>query len=73
MDEDRVKGSVKQAVGTALEDPQTIRLKIRHYQEVLKLGRQTAEARGRVIDLLAEAHAQLPFAEGAKSRGNRWE
>jgi hypothetical protein len=41
------------------EDPQIIRLNIRRYQELLKLDRHTAETRQRVIELLAEAQAQL--------------
>jgi len=45
------------------EDPEIIRLNIRHYQELLKL-RSTTETRQQVLKLLAEAHAQL--AESAK-------
>jgi hypothetical protein len=41
------------------EDAEIIRLNIRHYQELLKLDRHTAETRQRLIELLAEAHAQL--------------
>jgi hypothetical protein len=48
------------------EDPQIIGLYIRHYQELLKLDRHTAETRQHLIELLAEAQAQLPLAE---SRG----
>jgi hypothetical protein len=40
-----------------------IRLNIRHYQELLKLDRHTAETRQRLIDLLAQAQAQLPAAD----------
>ncbi len=53
------------------EDAHIIRLNIRHYQELLRLGRHTAETRQRVIELLAEAQAQLPFAQAAPSRQNR--
>lgn len=53
------------------EDPQMIRLNIRHYQELLKLDRHTIETRQRLIELLAEAQAQLPFAESAMSSRNR--
>jgi hypothetical protein len=53
------------------EDPRIIELNIRHYQELLKLGRHTAETRRRLIELLAEAQAQLPFATTAISSGNR--
>ena len=42
------------------EDPRIIELNIQHYQELLKLDRHTAETRQRLIDLLAEAQAQLP-------------
>jgi len=45
------------------EDLNIIRLNIRHYQELLKLDRHTAETRQRVIELLAEARAQLPVAK----------
>jgi hypothetical protein len=54
-----------------MEDPQIIRLNIRHYQELLKLGRHTAETHQRVIELLAEAQAQLPFASAATTSRNR--
>jgi len=54
-----------------LEDPQIIRLNIRHYQELLKLDRHTAETRARLIELLADAQAQLPFASSAASTRNR--
>jgi len=47
------------------EDPQIIRLNIRHYQELLKLDRHTAETRSRLRELLAEAEAQLLFARTA--------
>jgi hypothetical protein len=53
------------------EDAQIIHLNIRHYQELLKLDRHTAETRQRLIELLAEAQAQLPFASGAISNRNR--
>ena len=56
-----------------LEDPKILRLNILHYQELLKLERHTAETRARLIELLAEAQAQLPFASAAAvSSGNRW-
>jgi hypothetical protein len=53
------------------EDPQIIRLNIQHYQELLKLDRHTTETRQRLIELLAEAQAQLPFASAAMSARNR--
>jgi hypothetical protein len=50
-------------VGTAMmEDPEIIRLNIRHYHELLKL-HCTAETRFRVMELLAEAQSQLHSAE----------
>lgn len=49
------------------EDPQIIRLNIRHYQELLKLHRHTAETRQRVTKLLAEAQAQLRVANAPAS------
>jgi hypothetical protein len=49
------------------EDAEIVRLHIRHYQELLKLARHTAETRRRLIELLAEAAAQLPSAAGEKS------
>jgi len=55
-----------------LEDPQILRLNIRHYQELLKLDRHTVDTRARVIELLAEAQAQLPLASAAMSSRNRW-
>jgi hypothetical protein len=45
-----------------MEDAEIIRLNIRHYQELLKLDRHTDETRQRLIELLAEAQAQLPSA-----------
>jgi hypothetical protein len=54
-----------------MEDPLIIQLNIRHYQELLKLDRHTAETRRRLIELLAEAQAQLPFARAATRSGNR--
>jgi hypothetical protein len=53
------------------EDANIIRLNIQHYQELLKLGRHTAETRQRLVELLAEAQAQLPFASAAMSSRNR--
>jgi hypothetical protein len=46
-----------------MEEPEIIRLNIRHYQELLKLDRHTAETRQRLIELLADAQAQLPLAQ----------
>jgi hypothetical protein len=54
-----------------MEDPRIIELTIRHYQELLKLDRHTEETRQRLIELLAEAQAQLPFATAANSDRNR--
>jgi hypothetical protein len=54
-----------------MEDPQIIRLNIQHYQELLKLDRHTVETRQRVIELLAEAQAQLPFASAIMTSRNR--
>lgn len=53
------------------EDPHMIELTIRHYQELLKLDRHTEETRRRLIELLAEAQAQLPFASAAMANRNR--
>jgi hypothetical protein len=50
------------------EDPRIIELTIRHYRELLKLDCHTAETRQRLIDLLAEAEAELPVANAAMSR-----
>jgi hypothetical protein len=50
------------------EDPTIIELNIRHYQELLKLDRHTAETRQRLIELLAEAQAQLPASVTASSQ-----
>ena len=44
------------------EDPRIIELNIRHYQELLKLDRHTPETRRRVMELLAEAQAELAAA-----------
>jgi len=52
------------------EDPRIIELTIRHYQELLKLDRHTAETRQHLIDLLTEAEAQLPVATAAMSQQN---
>jgi len=54
-----------------MEDAQLIRLNIQHYQELLKLDHHTAEIRQRVVELLAEAQAQLPFVSAAMSSRNR--
>jgi hypothetical protein len=53
-----------------IEDARMIQLDIRHYQELLKLKRHTAETRQRVIDLLRDAQARLPAAaaQGMASR-----
>jgi hypothetical protein len=53
------------------EDVDIIRLTIRHYQELLKLDRHTGETRQRLIELLAEAQAQLPFASAAMCSRSR--
>jgi hypothetical protein len=54
------------------EDPRIIELNIQHYQELLKLDRHTVETRRRLIELLAEAQAQLPAASAvAMSSRNR--
>ena len=45
-----------------MEDPEIIRLNIRHYQALLKV-HCTAEAREQVTKLLAEVKALLPLAE----------
>jgi hypothetical protein len=52
-----------------MEDPEIIRLNIRHYQHLLTL-HPTAETRQRVIKLLAEAQTNLPLAE-AEARNQR--
>jgi hypothetical protein len=54
-----------------MEDPRIIELNIRHYQELLKLDRHTGETRQRLVDLLAEAQAQLPAASAAMSSRTR--
>ena len=54
-----------------IEDARIIELNIRHYQELLKLDRHTAETRQRLINLLAEAQAQLPFAGDEIPNQNR--
>jgi hypothetical protein len=51
------------------EDPEIIRLNIRHYQELLKLN-GTAYTRDQVLKLLAAAQAELPTAE-AETRSRR--
>jgi hypothetical protein len=48
-----------------IEDPDIIRLNIRHYQELIKLKGISDEARQRIVSLLSEAEAQLPFARQA--------
>jgi hypothetical protein len=53
------------------ENPQILRLNIRHYQELLKLDRHTVETRQRLIELLAEAQAQLPLTQGRVRPENR--
>ena len=47
------------------EDLRLIELSIRHYEELLKLDRHTGETRRHLLELLAEAHAQLPAAAAA--------
>ena len=54
-----------------MEDPQMLRLNIRHYQELLKLDRHTPETRRRLVELLAEAQVQLPLASAAMCSRNR--
>jgi hypothetical protein len=49
------------------EDPEIIRLVIRHYQELLRLDRHTAETRQRLIELIAEAQTQLAPANATPS------
>ena len=49
-----------------LDDPEIIRLNIRHYEALLKL-HCTADTRQQVMKLLAEARAQLSDAEGTGS------
>jgi hypothetical protein len=49
------------------EDTEIIRLHIRHYRELLKLARHTAETRQRLIELIAEAESQISSASGEKS------
>jgi hypothetical protein len=53
-----------------MEDPEIILLNIRHYQELLKRNDHPTTTRQRVVDLLAEAQAQLPLAKSAVSNGN---
>ena len=53
-----------------MEDPEIIRLNIRHYQELLTLNR-VPEMRQQVIKLLAEAQAQLPDAMAEASERRR--
>jgi uncharacterized protein (DUF1778 family) len=48
-----------------MEDPEIIRLNIRHYQELLKL-LSAPDTRQQVVKLLAEATAQLAIAEAAE-------
>jgi len=45
------------------EAREIILLNIRHYQELLKLSRHTADTRERVSKLLADAQARLPLAK----------
>jgi hypothetical protein len=54
-----------------MEDPLIIEMNIRHYQELLKLDRHTAETRQRLIELLAEAQAELPLAGSAMANRDR--
>jgi hypothetical protein len=52
-----------------MDDPEIIRLNIRHYEALLKL-HSTTDTRQQVIKLLAEARTQLPLAmaEAAESK-----
>ena len=50
-----------------IEDVHIIRLNIRHYHELLKLDRHTAETRRRLVELLSEAEARLAMARVASS------
>jgi hypothetical protein len=54
-----------------MEDPEIIRLNIRHYQELLKL-HATAETHQQVRKLLAEAQAQLPLAIAETAERKHW-
>jgi hypothetical protein len=53
-----------------MEDPKIILLNIRHYEELLKLDRHTPATRQRVVELLADARAQLTLAKRAASSHN---
>jgi hypothetical protein len=46
-----------------IENSTITQFNIRHYQELLKLSRHTKATRQRVVELLAEAQAQLPLGE----------
>ena len=54
-----------------MEAPEIIQLNIRHYRALLKLNSHTEKTRQRVIELLAEAQAQLPLAEAEMSGRKR--
>ena len=51
-----------------MEDPQIIRLYVRHYRELLKLDRHIAVTRQHVIDLPSETQAQLMLAKASRNR-----
>jgi hypothetical protein len=53
-----------------VEDPEAIQQNIRHYQELLTL-ESTKETRNRILELLAEAQAQLPGASAAAMERKR--
>ena len=53
-----------------MEASHIIRLRIQHYQALLKLD-STTEIRPQVIKLIAEAQAQLPLAEAEELERER--
>jgi len=53
-----------------MEDPEIIRLNIRHYQELLKL-QSNHFMHHQIRNLLAEAQAQLPIAVAEAQDRNR--
>ena len=54
-----------------MESSHIIRLNIEHYRAMLKLNSLTEELRPQVIQLLAEAQAQLPLAEAEEFERER--
>ena len=54
-----------------MESSHIIRLSIDHYRGMLKLHSLTEELRPQVIQLLAEAQAQLPLAEAEEFERER--